>query len=486
MRLHKLLSKISIEPRTESTGKQTNPEIVSLEYDSRRVSRSALFFAIQGQVTNGHLYLKQALQKGAVAVASEQAAPSDFPVPWVQVPAIRPFMASAADHFYGQPSKQLQLVGITGTNGKTTTASLGHSVLSQRSPALLMGTIKMVMGNTEAESERTTPEAIDIQRTLLQALRQGCRLGAVEVSSHALFLHRVYQCCFPVAVFTNLTQDHLDFHKTLEHYFQAKSLLFQPDYNPGIKYAVLNADDPFSERISLPAIVRSVTFGSSPDCDVYPLFHHTSIEGTVMDLSFFGRKLNLRSSLAGEHNLYNIMAAATASSLLGISDRQIQEGVAKLLGVPGRFEKVEVPQPFSVFVDYAHTPHALKNVLGLCRSLTGNRIICVFGCGGDRDPGKRPLMGELVMRHCDLAIITTDNPRWEAPEKIIEEIRAGIPATDSQYETIVDRKEAIVRALHLARAGDIVLVAGKGHETYQEAQGRRTHFDDREVVRERF
>ncbi len=486
MRLHKLLSKISIEPRIESTGKQNNPEIVSLEYDSRRVSRSSLFFAIQGQVTDGHLYLNQALLKGAVAVVSEQAAPSDFPVPWIQVPTIRPFMASAADHFYGQPSKQLQLVGITGTNGKTTTSLLGHSVLSQRSPALLMGTIKTVMGNKEIESERTTPEAIDIQRTLLQALRQGCRLGAVEVSSHALFLQRVYQSCFPVAVFTNLTQDHLDFHKTLEHYFQAKTLLFQPDYNPGIKYAVLNADDPFSERISLSAMVRSVNFGSSPDCDVFPLFHHTSVEGTVMDLSFFGRKLNLHSSLAGKHNMYNIMAATTASSLLGISDQQIQEGVAELSGVPGRFEKVDIPQPFSVFVDYAHTPHALKSVLGLCRSLTEHRVICVFGCGGDRDPSKRPIMGKLAIRHCDLAIITTDNPRWEAPEKIIEEINAGIPASATQYETIVDRKEAIVRALHLARADDIVLVAGKGHETYQETQGRRIPFDDRAVVRESF
>ena len=481
MRLHKLLSKVGGAQRTHT---EMDPEVCSLEYDSRRLQNDSVFFALSGEVTDGHLYIDEAVQRGASAVASERKAPPGFPLPWIQVPSVRPFLAAMAQEFYGRPSEKLRLVGVTGTNGKTTTAFLVQSILSQHSPALLMGTVKTLLGDEELESELTTPEAVDVQKRLALALARGCRWGAVEASSHALFLHRLYQCRFPVAVFTNLTRDHLDFHTTLENYFQAKRLLFQHYYNPDLQYAVVNADDRFSSRISTPPAVRVVRFGFSTDSHVYPTRYHTALQETAMDLNFLGRRLSLKSSLAGRHNSYNIMAAAAASSLLGIPDDQIREGVARLRSVPGRFEKLETSSPFTVIVDYAHTPDALENVLKLCTSLRPNRILCLFGCGGDRDRTKRPVMGAITVRYAHLAIITSDNPRFEPPERIIEEIRAGIPNEFSNYETILDRRKAIARILQLARKGDIVLLAGKGHETYQEIDGKKIPFDDRKVVTE--
>ena len=482
MRLQELLSIQTVlslrEPR-----KEMNPEIRSLDYDSRRVKDGSLFFAIEGAQTDGHLYIGEALEKGAVAVASQQEPPPGPTVPWIQVEAIRPFMASLADHFYQQPSRQLQLVGITGTNGKTTTTFLIHSILERQGPALLMGTIKTQVGEWKGESERTTPEAVDIQKILAQAVQSGCRMGVLEVSSHALFFRRVDQCSFPVAVFTNLSQDHLDFHGSLEEYFQVKCRLFQTAYNPGLKYAVLNADDPRVARIQLPPEIQSVTFGVSENSDVYPVAHKTSVEGIEAELQFFNRRLSLSSPLAGQHNLYNIMAAATAASFLGVTDEQICQGIARLDRVPGRFEKVDIDRPFTVIVDYAHTPHALENVLNLCRQLTQERILCVFGCGGDRDRTKRARMGTLAVSHADWSIVTSDNPRYEDPEKILSEIQDGIPADSSNYEIIVDRREAISRALKMAQKGDLVLVAGRGHESYQEVEGRKILFDDREVVK---
>ena len=483
MRLQELLASVTIEslrgPREEM-----NPDIRSLDYDSRRVKDGSLFFAIEGERTDGNLYIEEAIEKGAVAIVSARQAPPRLTTPWIQVDAIRPCMGLLAGQFYQHPSHRLQLVGITGTNGKTTTAFLTHSILERQGPALLMGTIKTKIGEREMESERTTPEAVDIQGILDQALQSGCTAGVIEVSSHALFFQRVYQCSFPVAVFTNLTQDHLDFHGSLEGYFQTKCLLFQSHYNPGLRCAVLNADDAFAARVPLQPTVRRVTFGLSEGSDVCPLAFETSIEGTTVDLQFFNRRLLLSSPLAGQYNLYNIMSAATAASLLGASDEQIRQGVAVLDRVPGRFEKVETQKLFTVMVDYAHTPHALENVLKLCRQLSQGRVICVFGCGGDRDRTKRPLMGAIAAGNSDLAIVTSDNPRWEDPEKIAQEIQTGIPADSGHYEIILDRREAIAKALKVAQAGDIVLVAGKGHETYQQIKKRKIHFDDREVIGE--
>ena len=461
-----------------------DPEVCSLEYDTRRLQEHSIFFALGGEVTDGHLYIDEAIRKGAAAVASEREPPSGFPLPWIQVPAARPFLASMAHEFYGRPSEQLRLVGITGTNGKTTTAFLVHSILSQDSPALLMGTVKTVVGDEEMESKLTTPEAVDVQRTLSLALERGCRWGAVEASSHALWLHRLYQCHFPVGIFTNLTSDHLDFHKRMEDYFQAKRLLFRHDYNPDLRYAVVNADDPFSNRLALPSSARVIRFGFCSPSSVHPTRSHTSLHETVVELNFLGRKLSLQSALVGDHNVQNIMAAAAATSVLGIPDDQIREGINRLRSVPGRFEKVETSSPFTVIVDYAHTPDALENVLKLCTRLRPARILCVFGCGGDRDRTKRPAMGAIAVRYAHFAIITSDNPRSEPPERIAEEIRAGIPNESSNYETIVDRKKAIMRALQSAQKGDIVLIAGKGHEAYQVIEGKKIPFDDRKVVRE--
>ena len=482
MRLQELID--SLPPESiRAPAKDMDPEIRSLDYDSRRVKEGSLFFAIKGEQTDGHLYIDEAIGKGAVAVVSSQPAPPDLDVAWVQVEAARPSMGILAAEFFQHPSRRLQLVGITGTNGKTTTAFLTHSILERESPALLMGTIKAKIGEWESESERTTPEAVDIQAILDRAFQSGCTAGVMEVSSHALFFHRVYQCSFPVAVFTNLSQDHLDFHQSLEEYFQAKCLLFQEHYNPGLRYAVVNRDDDFAERIELAPAVERVTFGLGENNDVYPLSYETTLEGTRVDLKWFESRLSLGSPLAGEHNLYNIMSAAIAARLVGASDRQIREGIDQMEQVPGRFERVDTQNPATVIVDYAHTPDALENVLALCRQLAQGRVICVFGCGGDRDRGKRPLMGTIAARGADQVIVTSDNPRFEDPAQIAREVEEGIPEA-TRWETILDRRQAIARALETARERDIVLLAGKGHEAYQHIQGEAIPFDDREVARE--
>ena len=484
MRLSRLLSRAQVGTLLQNGNDQRDPEIGALEYDSRRVVNDSLFFAIKGLVTDGHMHLDQALQKGAVAVVSEREKPKGFPLAWIRVSAIRPFMACVANAFNDQPSERLQLVGITGTNGKTTTAFLIHAMMEQEAPGLLLGTIHASLHSKNWETERTTPEAIDVQRILSEALQEGCRWGAVEVSSHALAFHRVYKCCFPVGVLTNLSQDHLDFHQTLEEYFQAKHLLFRHSYNPGLRSAVLNQDDCYARRIEPPPGTRVVTFGLDRNADVFPLAQQTSVDATEVELSFFDRRLSLRSSLLGEHNLYNLMSAAAACHLIGVSDDHIRQGVASLKRVPGRFERVGVNRDYTVLVDFAHTPIALKKVLDFCRQLTQKRVLCVFGCGGNRDRGKRPQMGAIAVEGADWVFITSDNPRSEDPGEIIREICSGIPESSTNYETLADRRGAIERALDAANPGDIVLLAGKGHETYQEIQGEKIPFDDRQVVRE--
>ncbi len=485
MKLHSLLKQLPPETLTNVSGANADAEIKSLAYDSRQVTPGTLFFAVPGGQTDGHLFVPQALERGATAIVSERA-PDDglFPVPWIQVQNVRPAMAIVAHHFCGKPSEILRLIGITGTNGKTTTSYLVHAILSTQAPALLLGTIKTLFGDVEFESKHTTPEAIDLQRVLAEALARGCRNGAMEVSSHALALYRVYGCHFPVAVFTNLTQDHLDFHGTLEEYFRAKLLLFDSGYNPGIRFAVMNEDDPFGRRIQPSRGVTKITYGLGEGADVHPARHTASILGTRMEVAIHGRRLEIESSLVGQHNVYNLLTAVAAASALGVDDAAIQQGIAKLSQVSGRFEKVSVDAPFTVIVDYAHTPDALENVLRLSRELTSGRVICVFGCGGDRDRTKRPIMGALAARHADIVVVTSDNPRSEEPEAIVNEIVAGIDRSTVQCEVVVDRREGIRRALSLAGSGDIVLIAGKGHENYQIVKGVKHHFDDREVVRE--
>jgi UDP-N-acetylmuramoyl-L-alanyl-D-glutamate--2,6-diaminopimelate ligase len=393
-------------------------------------------------------------------------------------------MARCANLFYGNPSRELDLVGITGTNGKTTTAHLVHSVLNQQAPSLRMGTLSTAIGDRELEAEMTTPEAVDIQKTLHRAVKKGCQFGVMEVSSHALEFQRVFECHFPVAVFTNLSRDHLDFHKDLESYFNSKTMLFRQDHNPGLRFAVVNSDDPFSKRLVPSPCASVVSFGLARPSDVHLLRSEQTRAGIHLEIDLLGDTLSLESQLIGKHNLYNILAAATACRLLEITPETIQAGLARLKKVPGRFERVDVEAPFSVIIDFAHTPDALENVLNLAAETAQGRVICVFGCGGDRDRSKRPLMGEVVIRKADFAVITSDNPRSEVPLEIIKEIQAGIPPQAINFEVIPDRPEAIRYALQLARSGDLVLLAGKGHETYQEIRGRRIPFDEREIVRE--
>ena len=457
----------------------------SLEYDSRMVGSDSIFFAIEGHCSDGHRFIPQALFEGAAAIVSERPVPSDFTGVWLQVPKIRRYMAEMANHYYGHPSRHLRLAGVTGTNGKTTTAYLIHSVMQTRGPAVLVGTIQTIVGREIRESVRTTPEATEIQKALFHAVEQKCSSGVIEISSHALALDRAYQCRFEVGIFTNLTRDHLDFHGSFKHYVASKQRLFDLSHNPGLRTAVLNGDDPTVAACALEDSVRRVTFGMSKVHQVHPLEISTGVDGTRMALNLEGRRLEIRSVLTGEHNLYNLMAAVTACSHLGFQDEEIERGIARLERVPGRFEKVSIDAPFSVFVDYAHTPDALANVLKLARALCRGRLICVFGCGGGRDRSKRPVMGRIASRQADLVVLTSDNPRSEAPEEIIGQIELGV-AAGSRCETITDRRLAIQRAFELARPGDLVLIAGKGHETYQESGGEKIDFDDVRVARETY
>lgn len=459
-------------------------EIGSLSYDSRKVGRQALFFAVRGAVTDGNLYLDQAMRDGARAVASEEPAPVGFRGGWIRAAPIRSVMSLAACNFFEHPSRRLKLVGITGTNGKTTTAYLVHSILLQQERALLMGTIKTAIGARDVPAQLTTPESIDIQAALQEALQEGCSSGVMEVSSHALHFQRVLGCHFPVAVFTNLSQDHLDFHGNMEEYRRCKSQLFRREQNPGLESAVLNLDDPAVSRLALPEGARAVRFGFSDEADVFPSHYRSSLEGTEVDLNLMGEKVRIHSPLIGRHNLSNLMAAATACRLLDFPLDAIRAGIAALPSVPGRFEKLDLPTPFSVIIDFAHTPDALGNLLHLARSVARARVICVFGCGGDRDRSKRPLMGRVALQNSDFAIITSDNPRTEDPEEIIREIESGVPSGSTSYTCIVSRREAIGRALEMARQNDLVILAGKGHETYQILDTGKVHFDEREVVRE--
>ena len=458
-------------------------KVSSLEYDSRMVGSNSVFFAIEGHQLDGHRFIPQALFKGAAAIVSERPVPSDFPGVWLQVPKIRRSMAEMANHYYGYPSNHLKLAGVTGTNGKTTTAYLIHSVMQTQGPAVLVGTIQTIVGRQVQESLRTTPEATEIQKALSRAVEQKCRSGVIEVSSHALALDRAYQCSFDVGIFTNLSQDHLDFHESFDHYFASKRRLFDLSYNPGLRTAVLNGDDPRVTECPLHDSVRRVTFGMSKEHEIHPLEINTGIDGTELVLNVEGRRLEISSALAGEHNVYNLMAAVSACLHLGFQDQEIARGIARLERVPGRFERVSIDAPFSVFVDYAHTPDALANVLSLARDLCQRRLICVFGCGGNRDRTKRARMGRIASQQADLVVLTSDNPRSEAPEEIIRQIELGVSAS-GHCESITDRRQAMERAFELARPGDLVLIAGKGHETCQESGGEKIDFDDVRVAEE--
>lgn len=462
--------------------------VTSVAYDSRRVSPGAVFVALRGLKADGASFAAQAAGRGASLVVAETPAPAGLAVPWLVVSDARVALALLADRFYGHPSRDLSVIGVTGTNGKTTTAYLLAAILDAAGlPAGIMGTVSYRVGREEREAARTTPEAPDVQQLLREMKERGCRSAVMEVSSHALALKRVDGMRFAAAIFTNLTRDHLDFHADMESYFAAKRRLFEM-LPPGAP-AIINADDPRGAAL-VPVTSRPITYGIQQAADVRPDSLELGLDGVMLDVLTPRGSVAIRSKLVGRPNAYNILAATAAAVALDLPLQSIAEGVHALSGVPGRFEVVSsASDNVTVVVDYAHTDDALRNLLETARPLAKRRLITVFGCGGDRDRTKRPLMGMVAARLSDVVLITSDNPRSEDPARIIDEIRRGIPAgtpagsRQTDVVPIVDRAEAIERAVAIADPDDLILIAGKGHEKYQQIGDRVLPFDDVAVAR---
>jgi UDP-N-acetylmuramoyl-L-alanyl-D-glutamate--2,6-diaminopimelate ligase len=467
----------------ELTGDRTGAgavDVSSLAYDSRRVAPGALFFCVSGFERDGHEFAADAVAAGAAALVVER--PLGLGRPELVVPSVRAAMAPLAARFHGDPSAHLRVVGVTGTNGKTTTAFLVRSLLEAAGEqCALLGTVKSVIGGRERPVGRTTPEAIDLQAGFAEMRAAGDRACAIEVSSHALELGRVAAIHFAAAIFTNLTQDHLDFHPSMEHYFAAKRRLFEQPA-PGV--AVVNLDDPYGRRLAGELGGGSATtFAVDRPADYSARETSFTQSGARFVLASPDGDVPLHSRLPGRFNVANVLGAVAAVHRLGIPLERIAAALPEVEPVPGRFQPVDEGQPFAVLVDYAHTPDSLENVLRAARSLTAGRLICVFGCGGDRDRGKRPQMGRIAAELADAVIVTSDNPRSEEPDAIVAEVHAGAVGP-AAVEALVDRRAAIDRGIGLAGPGDVVVIAGKGHEQGQEfAAGRKLPFDDVEVAR---
>jgi UDP-N-acetylmuramoyl-L-alanyl-D-glutamate--2,6-diaminopimelate ligase len=459
--------------------------IDALCYDSRHASAGSLFFAMPGVQSDGAKFVADAVSRGASAVVSATQV-SGCLVPVALVPDARIATADISRAFYRDPAASLRCVGITGTNGKTTTAFLvKHLLDSANLRCGLLGTIRYVVGDEVLPAARTTPESVDVQDLLARMVASANRSVAMEVSSHALVQQRVRGIEWDAAIFTNLTQDHLDYHKTMDAYFNAKALLFESMFAQRTKRgkAIVNLDDRYGTFLleRLPKAVKPVTYGLGVRADFRAVDPRSDIHGTEYKLEAKGRQYLVRLPLIGRFNVYNSLAALAAVSAMGLELRAAVKALADAPQVPGRLERVPARRNFSVYVDYAHTDDALTNVLSTLRDLRPRKLLVVFGCGGDRDRAKRPLMARAARQLADYSIVTSDNPRTEDPEAILADILKGMRG--AAHETITDRKEAIYRAISLAESGDIVLIAGKGHETYQEVNGVRTPFDDVSVAR---
>jgi len=490
MRLAELLKGI---PQARVDG-STSLDVSALSYDSRSVAPGSLFVAIRGLVTDGHRFLDDAVRAGAAAVMVQEELPVPDHVVRVIVPDTREALALASSAFYGHPSKKLRLIGVTGTNGKTTTTYLIRAILRARGFKVgLIGTVKSMLEDEEIPAVRTTPESLDLQALFARMLAAGCDYVVMEVSSHALDLKRVAACEFDAGVFTNLTQDHLDYHGTLENYLAAKGRLFRmlggtyagrPKKGP--KVAILNQDDPASAQLRALTKVPVLTYGIDQPADLTASDLDVALDGVRYEVHSPRGRARVNLSMSGRFNAYNSLAAIAVGLAEGVPLDLCIRALEGVQGVPGRVEGVSLGQPFSVLVDYAHTPDGVENVLRAAREMTRKRVIVVFGAGGDRDRTKRPIMGRIAAELADYAVVTSDNPRSEDPESITREIEAGITTLPSHapYEVVVDRAEAIHRAISLAEPGDVVVLAGKGHETYQIFRDRTIHFDDREVAAE--
>ena len=469
---------------------QLDIEALDVTHDSRACEPGSVFVAIRGEKIDAHRFIPQAVERGAAAVISEMPGGHQNASAWIQVDNARVALARSAAAVHGHPSRRLRLVGITGTNGKTTTAHLIDSIIrAAEGTSAMFGTITHRIGNEAAAALNTTPEASDTQRMLMRAVEAGCHSAVMEVSSHAIELHRADSLRFAVAVFTNLTRDHLDYHQTMESYFAAKERLFNGSLGSQPGASVINVDDEYGRRLFKSAKGDRITYGFSERTDVGTNDFRLGPRGLSFTAATPKGKVEINSALVGRPHVYNILAAIATGLALEASLDHIANGIAECATVPGRFEQVllnDSPQTaFAVIVDYAHTDDALRNVLQTAREVAGaGRVITVFGCGGDRDRTKRAPMGELAASLSDVAIVTSDNPRTEDPEAIIKDIEAGLQRVSRPYIKLTDRREAIFHAIGEAREGDVVLIAGKGHETYQIIGERRFHFDDHEVARE--
>ena len=463
------------------------PVVERVVHDSRQAGPGDVFVAIRGAKEDGYAHAGDAAGRGAVAVVSDRPAPAGWPatVAWVRVPAARPALGRLAARLAGNPAEKLVLAGVTGTNGKTTTTMLLEAILARKyGRSGFLGTVAYRTGSREMASPRTTPEATVIQALLSEMVEHAVPAAAMEVSSHALALDRVEGCRFDVAVFTNLTRDHLDFHRNMEDYFEAKTRLFAMR-KPGAP-AVVNVDDAYGARLASTAAPPVLTFSASgAGADVRAASIRTDLSGTAFDVQHPGGRLRVVSPLLGRFQVENLLAAAAAGLALKLSEEEIAAGLASVRRIPGRFEPVEAGQRYPILVDYAHTPDALERLLQAVRAVTDKKILLVFGCGGDRDRGKRFPMGRIAGILADVAIATSDNPRSEDPQTILDEVERGIRSSGAKtYLKITDRREAIGRALELANGDTVVVIAGKGHETTQVIGDREIPFDDRAVAAE--
>ncbi|WP_442857118.1 UDP-N-acetylmuramoyl-L-alanyl-D-glutamate--2,6-diaminopimelate ligase [Bacillus sp. FJAT-45037] len=460
-----------------------NPTIHQIEMDSREVQSGTLFFCVEGYTVDGHDYAAQAVEKGAVAIVANRVLPS-IDVPVIIVRDTKRAMAKLSTYFYGNPTSNMHLIGVTGTNGKTTVTHLLEQMMKDvKKKTGLIGTMYTKIGDVELKTLNTTPESITLQKRFKEMVDAGVDTALMEVSSHALHLGRVRGCDFDVAVFTNLTPDHLNYHKTMESYLYAKGLLFAQLGNSfSDKVAVINVDDQASEELLKMTTVDVLTYGIKIKADVMAKQINIAAAGTTFILEAMGEQIDIEMKLIGMFSVYNALAAASAALASGVSLKDIKDSLERVEGVSGRFESVDSGQDFTVIVDYAHTSDSLENVLTTVKEFAKGSISVVVGCGGDRDRSKRPVMASIATKYADQAILTSDNPRSEDPKQILDDMVEGLDAEN--YTVILDRKEAIYQAIGEAKKDDIIVIAGKGHETYQILGSRTIHFDDREVARE--
>ncbi len=474
MRLLELLK------HTEHTLFGGDVEITAVTNDSRKVVPGSLFVAVRGYKTDGHAYIKKAIECGAAAILAEEG--GDWGVPTAICKDTRCALAEAAALFYGEPAKKLKIIGVTGTNGKTTTTYLIKQVLDLLGYKTgLIGTNQNMIGDKILPAARTTPESVDLQALLAEMVEDGVSYVVMEVSSHSLALSRTHGILFHEAVFTNLTQDHLDFHETMENYMECKAKLFSQ-----ARHGVINLDDAYGEKILEKAACPVMTFGTEKAAALRGENIRLSERGVIVSTKVSGAPYEIRLGIPGMFSVYNALACAAACLGMGIPMDDILKGLVLAKGVKGRAEVVPIAAPYTVLIDYAHTPDGLENIINAVRGFAKGRVITLFGCGGDRDKTKRPIMGEMAARLSDFAVVTSDNPRTEDPSAIIRDIEEGMTAYKDTYTVVENRREAIAHAMAIAEEGDVVILAGKGHETYQILKDETIDFDERAIVKEIF